>query len=249
MKMEKKATLLIQHLEAVYTMFPKPATVKRQVFIAIYHDRILKIGSGLGKEFIDKDTRILEGRNHIAVPGFLDIDFKSELLRQKSNHALDRLYTLSGILLRHGTMLIHSEHILAERKEQLRHPSVIDIHDQPYQGNVQIVYPLQQDSEYSDNICISCGYDSEAWLDQWLCAKLYAKNHPDIDSLRILAACTLNPASALKLNDYGLLKEGAKANILLFSGNELSFVMNRFYGDEGIHVIKDGIRLYPSPII
>ena len=55
--MKKKATMLIQHLEAVYTMYPKRNTIKHHAFIAVYHDRILKIGSGTGGNL---STRIQE---------------------------------------------------------------------------------------------------------------------------------------------------------------------------------------------
>lgn len=247
--MKKKATLLIQQLEAVYTMDPKPVTVKYQAFIAIYHDRILKIGSGLGKEFIDKDTKIIDGRNHIALPGFIDIDVESELLKKHTYDTAQRLQTMSGIFLRHGTMLIHSKQAAETLKEQLKHPSMIDIHTQSCKIQPEIVYPLIKKARASKHFCISCGYDNSACLDQWLCAKLFLKNHPHIKETKALAACTLNPAKALGLDDYGVLKAGAKANILLFHGKELSQVMTRFYGDELIHVIKDGIRFYPNPII
>lgn len=250
--MKKKATMLIQHLEAVYTMYPKRNTIKHHAFIAVYHDRILKIGSGTGREFTDKDTRIIEGRNHIALPGFIDIDVRSEALKQQTSDTPYQLQSLSGTLLRHGTMLIHNETVLSEVKEQLRHPSMIDVHTKSYQSKAEICRPLTMKHDLYDNkkpFCISCGYHSEPCLDQWLCAKLYAKQHDISDLTHVLAACTLYPARALGLNDYGILKQGGKANILLFSGKELSQVMKRFYGDELIHVIKDGIRFYPNPII
>lgn len=250
--MKKKATLLIQHLEAVYTMYPKLNTIKHQAFIAIYHDRILKIGSGTGSEFIDKDTKILEGRNHIALPGFIDIDVRSEILNTQTSDTAHHLQTLSGTLLRHGTMLIHNEAILKEVQEQLRHPVMIDVHTEPYHRKVEICHPLEMKHDVYDPrkpFCISCGCHKAACLDQWLCAKLYAKQHSVSNLTHVLAACTLYPAYALQLHDYGVLKQGGKANILLFSGNELSRVMKRFYGDELIHIIKDGIRFYPNPII
>ena len=148
--MKKKATMLIQHLEAVYTMYPKRNTIKHHAFIAVYHDRILKIGSGTGREFIDKDTRIIEGRNHIALPGFIDIDVRSEALKQQTSDTPYQLQSLSGTLLRHGTMLIHNETVLSEVKEQLRHPSMIDVHTKSYQSKVEICRPLTMKHDFYD---------------------------------------------------------------------------------------------------
>lgn len=247
--MKKNATLLIQQIETIYAMYPKLQTVYHHAFIAVYHDRILKIGNGLGSEYIDKDTKIINGKSHIALPGFLDISFQCDLFQHRTADSAHRLVTLSNQLLQHGTMLVHSERILPEIKMMMKHPSMIDLHDDPYAKSASIVCPLHKRIKGRQRCCISCGYDSITCLDQWLCAKLYAKRCPDIDPLKILAACTRIPAYQLKLYDYGILRQGAKANLLLFYGNELSDVLNRFTGDEIIHVIKDGIRFYPSPII
>lgn len=247
--MKKNATLLIQQIETIYAMYPKLETVYHNAYIAVYHDRILNIGSGYGSEYIDKDTKIINGRNHIALPGFLDISLQCDLFQHRTNDSAHQLITLSNQLLKHGTMLVHSDDILPEIKTMMTHPSLIDLHDETYIKNYSIVYPLHKQTKGYKRCCISCGYDSAACLDQWLCAKLYQKRYPNIDPLKILAACTRYPAYQLKLYDYGILKKGAKADILLFYGNELSAVLHRFYGDEVIHVIKDGIRFYPSPII
>ena len=71
--MKKRATLLIINLEKIYTMdmVNKHPLVFQHAFIAIHHERILAVGCGSWREYADKDTRILDGRGHIAVPGFI----------------------------------------------------------------------------------------------------------------------------------------------------------------------------------
>lgn len=246
--MKKKATLLIQQAEAIYTMYPQQNTVIHNASIAVYHDRISAIVQGAGREYIDKDTKIIDARNHIALPGFIDIAFQSTEFQQRSCNSAHQLTAVSHQLLRHGTVLIHSESIHNDIYAMLKHPSFIDLHTAAYHKTMPIVYPLLQKNKAYRRFCISCGYDTLPCLDQWLCAKLYAEHH-EIAPWKILAACTRNPATQLQLYDYGILKQGAKANILLFYGNELSSLLHRFYGDERIQIIKDGIRFYPSPII
>ncbi|MCR0384751.1 imidazolonepropionase, partial [[Clostridium] innocuum] len=73
--MKKQATLLIINLEKIYTMdsVNKHPLVFQHAFIAIHHERILAVGCGSWQEYADKDTRILDGRGHIAVPGFIEV--------------------------------------------------------------------------------------------------------------------------------------------------------------------------------
>ncbi|MFQ7536612.1 MAG: hypothetical protein ACLRL6_04205 [Clostridium sp.] len=72
----KHATLLIINLERVYTMDKVNGlpVVFQHAFIAVHHDKILAAGCGHGQEYADKDTRILDGRGHIAVPGFIEVE-------------------------------------------------------------------------------------------------------------------------------------------------------------------------------
>ena len=74
--MKKRATLLIINLEKIYTMdmVNKHPLVFQHAFIAIHHERILAVGCGSWREYADKDTRILDGRGHIAVPGFIEVE-------------------------------------------------------------------------------------------------------------------------------------------------------------------------------
>lgn len=40
----------------------------------MHHDVILEIGEGSYTHLLDKDTRILEGRSHFAIPAFIETD-------------------------------------------------------------------------------------------------------------------------------------------------------------------------------
>ncbi len=245
--MKKKATLLIQHLEAVYALYPKLTSVFHHAYIAVYHDRILALGEGSGSVYIDKDTKIIEGRGHIAIPGMLDVAVNSVLFHRVESDTARNIITLGNHFLRHGTMLIHTENTLPQAlKEMLKYPTLPDYHDLPYQQRYPIIYPLHDKAKRYRRFCISCGYENTNCLDLWLCVKLYAYRHRDIDPLSLLGACTCYPAKMLELSDYGIIKPKAKANIILLSGNHLADPLQRFHGDEAMQIIKDGIRLFPK---
>lgn len=245
--MKKKATLLIQHLEAVYALYPQLTSVFHHAYIAVYHDRILALGEGSGSMYIDKDTKIIEGRGHTAIPGMLDVAVSSTVFHHEKSDTARNIITLSNHFLRHGTMLIHTENPLSQAlKEMLKYPSLLDYHDLPYQQRYPIIYPLDDKVKRYRRFCISCGYEKTNCLDQWLCVKLYAYHHRHVDPLNLLCACTYYPAKMLQLSDYGIIKPHAKANIILLSGNDLADIIQRFHGDEAMHIIKDGIRLFPK---
>lgn len=244
--MRKKATLLIRHLEAIYPMTPKLNACIMQGFLAIHHDRILALGVGEGSIHIDKDTRIVDGWGHIAVPGFIDPMFapghKDEAMGECYDHAI--------ILLKHGTMILNSDAVSTSTKALFAHHALPDLLQCSPNPDYAIITPLNDQGEAAKQpFCISLGYPANNALDQLLCAKLYANRHPEIPHVRILAACSYYGAQALSLHDVGYLKKGARANVLLLPGATLTDVFTRFHGDEAIHVIKDGVRLYPRVLI
>ena len=217
--MRKKATLLIQHLEGIYTMTPKLTTCLSHGFLAIHHDRIWALWEGAGSNHIDKDNRIMDGWGHFTLfkhgTMILNTDTPSKAeLALFANHALPDLL---------------------DRPLDPRYTIIAPL--------------SEQNKPQEPPFCISLNYPADNALDQLLCAKLYANRHPSIPHHQILAACTLYAAQALSLTDVGYLKAGARANVLLLQGATLSDIFTRFHGDETIHVIKDGVRRYPYLLI
>ena len=74
--MKKKATLLITNLEKIYTMqtIKQKDVIYSHAYLAMHHDVILEIGEGSYTHLLDKDTQILEGRSHFAIPAFIETE-------------------------------------------------------------------------------------------------------------------------------------------------------------------------------
>lgn len=106
MYVKKQATLLIINLEKIYTMdsVNKHPLVFQHAFIAIHHERILAVGCGSWQEYADKDTRILDGRGHIAVPGFIEV--AAQLSAASTRDGLRRQLEEGMAYMRNGTLTL-----------------------------------------------------------------------------------------------------------------------------------------------
>lgn len=242
--MMKKATLLIRNLEQIYPMTPTVKTSLSNGFIAVHHDYILAIGQGQGEKYVDKDTRIVEGRSHIAIPGMIDCH-----LDLHHCSSMSELCEIAELLVRHGTMVVHSKPLKEAMRHILKPGRFVNGHDTEVKIELPI-YDLQNpDAANQHRFCISCAYPQVDCLDQLLIAKICFAHHPRLHPLHILAACTSYPAMALGCQDLGKLKRGGRANIILLEGNDFASVLRRFHGDESMQIIKDGVRLWPYLII
>lgn len=76
-----KADLVINKIKTIYTPYLKPPLKGSQMndireinngFIAVKNGKILALGEGEGKEFIDKNTIVKSEKNKIVLPGFID---------------------------------------------------------------------------------------------------------------------------------------------------------------------------------
>lgn len=250
--MKKNATLLIQHIEKIYPMVPSIYDWIAHGFIAIHHDEILALGEGDGRAYIDKDTRIIEGRSHIAIPAFLDIhmDLSSPLEKVLDHERFLLAKAYSDTLLHHGTFVINTPKAPHASLSPLFASSLnVDIVNCSCKNTYVKVTPFQKDKRKATRICISTNFPETNCLDQLLCAKLYALAHPELHAQQILAACTRNPARAMGLSAFGTIKQGGRANILLLEGNTWESILRVFHGDVRMGIIKDGIRLSPQSII
>ena len=260
--MKRKATLIIQHLERIYTMVPPHFPCIEHGFLAIHHEEIIALGEGEGWEHVDKDTRILEGRGHIAIPGMIDVSMQlpcTYKLAKNTNmvHTYSELlrYTRENceVLMRHGTLVGNLDGTVSETEsklvEQFYRPYDFDFLHKEISVRYPIVKPLVKEvKKCYQRFCISCGYGNVNCYDQFLCAKLYYRASGNA-AMQVLAACTIYPAMALGLPRVGSLAKGKLANILVMEGTDMEDVFHCFHGDERMHVIKEGTRIIPNVII
>ena len=257
--MKRYATLLIQHLSTIYTMMPEHSSCIHHGFLALYHDEIIALGVGDGNDFIDKDTRIIEGRGHLAIPACIDVSmclpitsFQEEQLPLREQDMVRYFLENTTMLMKHGTLIANQKSAFTKQEANLvalfQNPTLFDfIHQSIIKG--PIITPFQSSPvNMTEPFYLSCGYPKHNCLDQLLCAKWYYQTH-DVEATHVLAACTRYPAQALSLSKYGTLQIGNKANILLLEGATLEAVLSRFRGEEHIQVIKEGVRLFPNILI
>lgn len=267
--MKKKATLLIQHLETIYTMIPPSYPCIHHGFIAVHHDCILAIGEGEGWIWVDKDTRIIEGRAHICIPALIDVALHLPLvhhlapktditLYKKANmiHDLAR-HTRENceVMMKHGTLLGNLIRVEDEVEEQIieqfAKPYEFDFVSKEVSSSYPIIKPLQKiPSKRYRRFCISSGYEFGVidCLDQFLCAKLYYQYSQE-DPMQVLAACTIHPARALGIPRLGSLQVGKLANMIMLEGQNFEQVLRCFHTCERMQIIKEGTRIYPNVII
>lgn len=247
--MKKYATLLIKNLRHIYTMEEKDGKpiVLSKGYIAIHHDEILAIGRKGYQSFVDKDTRIVDACNHIAIPAFIEPD--ARFVMQKGSHVLE-LHEFLMRYMRHGTLTI-------QMREAIPQPFYRDYHFhvlKPLKKDVQlpVFYAIEQMHQGKLDLpaspCLSCGDEKISLQNQMLAAQMLAmKEEPD--AYELLKMLTLYPAKALKLEHLGMLKKGMCANILVLSAKNIHAFFYSLDQDQIAQIIHKGVRIYPSLLI
>lgn len=246
MSVKKYATLLIINLETVYTMDTVNAhpVVFHHAFIAVHHDWILAVGCGGWQEYADKDTRILDGRGHIAVPGFVEV--AAQLTPASEADSL-RLQLEEGMeYMRNGTLTLACEGVAASLCEQ----PYFEI-TSPQSSTIPVCSPYAQLSAHGGKryrrFCISssCKYPIQ---DQLRGAQLLGIGE-DCDAWTLLQALTVWPAKALKRKDLGHIHRDAQADILLFAHSDIHALFHTLGTQRLSQIIKKGIRVFPNILI
>ena len=234
--MKKHATLLIKNLRHIYTMEEKEGNpyVLSKGYIAIHHDEILAIGRGGYQSFVDKDTRIVDACNHIAIPAFIEPD--ARFVMQKGSHVLE-LHAFLMRYMRHGTLTI-------QMREAIPQPFYKDYHfhvlkpEQMHQDKLQLpTFP-----------CLSCADEKVSLQNQMLAAQMLAMKE-ELEAYELLKMLTLYPAKALKLDHLGMLKKGMCANILVLSAKNIHAFFYSLDQDQIAQIIHKGVRIYPSLLV
>lgn len=247
--MKKYATLLIKNLRHVYTMEEKEGKpyVLSKGYIAIHHDEILAIGRGGYQSFVDKDTRIVDACNHIAIPAFIEPD--ARFVMQKGSHVLE-LHAFLMRYMRHGTLTIQMREAIPQPFYKDYHFHVLKPQKKDFQ--LPVFYAIEQ--MHQDKLqlptfpCLSCADEKVSLQNQMLAAQMLAMKE-ELEAYELLKMLTLYPAKALKLDHLGMLKKGMCANILVLSAKNIHAFFYSLDQDQIAQIIHKGVRIYPSLLV
>lgn len=247
--MEKKATLLIKHIHTIYTMQEEgERNIQFQHgFIAIHHDEIIDLGTHDFTHLVDKDTRILDGTNHIAVPAFIEVDGTMSKNEKKGLLEQNEYFMR---YMKNGTLCIHMKPSI--RNDLLHNYHYEVLNDVDVNPSYPVVHALAHMNTTSHlqlcNFCISSSHEQVSLQSQMMAAQLLAmKDH--IDAYELLKAITINPARFLKREDLGVLDIGKCANIVLLSVKDIHSFFYSLDQNCISQIIHKGVRIYPNLLI
>lgn len=249
--MEKKATLVIKNLEHVYTMQElegKPV-IFQNAFIAIHHECIMEIGKGDFLHLCDKDTRVIDGRGHCALPAF--IECKANVPCGMNRGEQLRIYNeILMKYMRHGTLTIQ----MPAAFESI--DCVFNYHyDTVYEHEVHNKYPVltmrdvvSSHKPEGEAFCISA-YDAQYRSSNPLLVAQFMAMRFAYPVLQLLKALTIYPAMHLNLTRVGSLASGMQADIIIMNAHNLEDVFHNLEPDKVTQIIKKGVRIYPNVLI
>lgn len=243
--MKKKATLIIVNLEKIYTMQTSHGqdVVLAHAYIAMHHDVILEIGEGNYQHLLDKDTRILEGRNHFAIPAFLEVDACYPVCEKRNRMREQQEFRMN--LMQHGVLTMATDVSPATYVE-------MDVVTKHACKKIPILYAQtivnMQGKWKKKRFCISTRDAHYAFNDPLMLAQLLHMKQ-GIEPYCLLKALTLYPAKVLNLTNVGVLKKGKQADILVFYGAELSYLFSGLGNQCITQIVKKGVRIYPNLLI
>ena len=240
---EETSYALIINLEKIYTMdmVNKHPLVFQHAFIAIHHERILAVGCGSWREYADKDTRILDGRGHIAVPGFIEVE--AQLSTASKRDGLRRQLEEGMAYMRNGTLTLACR---GGGAAALREQPCFEILD-ANPACIPVMYPyaslFQKNKKRLCRFCISAA-GNYAIQDQ-LCAAQLMGMAEVYDAWTLLQALTVWPARALDRGELDISREMLGGYPFVCS-HDIHALFHTLGNRYLVQVIKKGIRIFPD---
>ncbi|MDO4465759.1 MAG: amidohydrolase family protein [Bacillota bacterium] len=236
------ATLLIKNISWLYTC-NKDEEVLQNAYIALYHDKIIKIGQDSYKDLLDPCTRIIDAKGEIVVPGFIDCDFRGsckELSGDKIREEKNVLYSMYN----NGILTVLSK----KREEKSLTQDMLLTNTEPTIPVLSYTDSLHNLSE--EKFCLSCGFGRDEKVQA---SSLQAIAY-DIQRMfcmrptKILSAMTYYPAQLFGLEDRGSIEVGKNGDLLILRVADIESYF-RSIGNSCIHrIIKNGIPVFPNII-
>ena len=236
-----KATLLIKNIENLYTC-DAHFTILKKAYIAMYHDRIIDVGTGSYRQWIENTTRVIDAVGETVIPGLIDACFTGfyhvrlgDQLRE--NGAALYAMRQNGIL----TLLANNPGV--QRKE-LTQDVLVSKKMSPFPV---ICRERQYEEEKPKQFILSCGFglpNSYVYSFQPLCYYLFNLHQVPVRTL--LESMTSLPAKAFALEDRGCIETGKLADLLVLQVPTIEHYFQTL-GRPLIHrMIKNGIQFYPE---
>lgn len=250
--MKPTATLLLINITKLYPMAKSYDEEITNAFIAIYHDKIIAMGTGDYQKYIDKDTRIINGNHCIAIPGIIDVRFeiKPPLTPYLYEHHLDQdtYYALHpAALLRDMQALLYS--MLQKGITTFAYPPLPKLYEDALKQLLHHPYECMPGVLTRTDI-ESCEYDAI----QYPCFDPFyhmrkRKESTNLSELELLKRFTSNAALALKQPQLGSIAPHQQADILLIEGTSLAYVLHQITAPIMRSIIKKGTQQFPNIII
>ena len=214
-------------------------------FIAIHHDEILDVGVHAYAQYVDKDTRIIDGSNHIAVPSFIEV---SPNIPKHCRQGARELYEIFMRYMQNGTLTMYYDKSIQKNLLQDYHYEIVQNVTCQKMPILYALKQIKQSTSFDETVCISCADDAISLQNQMMAAQLLAMKE-DIDAYHLLKALTTSPATYLNLQRYAKLKEGYIANILLLSTSDIHSFFYSLDQNRIAHIIHKGVRIFPNLLI
>ncbi|MCI8270975.1 MAG: hypothetical protein HFG16_01495 [Erysipelotrichaceae bacterium] len=254
--MKHAATLLIKDIAYVYTMETDASgedVVLKDAAIAVYHDRIIAMGSGDFSAYIDSSTRIINARGCIALPGFIDCRMQARPLL--SPYLFEQHTDMDSYYEKHGSELLRDMHawlfqLLQKGITTFSYVSKADMYEQALHRLHRHPYEYMPAVGKPGDDIMTCGYDPMKYpcIDPFYRARLLFREQ-GLCEREVLKRFTQRPAVFLGCSHIGSLRVGKQADILLAEGSSLSYVMRQLSPVVLRSIIKRGTQQFPHILI
>lgn len=238
-----QATLIIKNIENLYTC-DQQFTILKHAFLALFHDKIIKMGTGSFEDLLDPATVVIDARGECVIPAFIDCHyagFQSVRLGDQLREDHSALYAMKM----NGILTLLSPNPALQRKDLTQ-----DVFFTKHQSTLPIVETKMFKECPKFPFLLSCGFgkpNSYVYSFQPMLYQLF--NGWNVESQYLLEAMTSLVAKEFHLEDRGSIEIGKIGDLLILHVPSIEHYFQSL-GRPLIHrMIKNGIPFYPHWIV
>ena len=241
-----KATLIIVNIHGLYAVDKKngkPVRLKR-AFVAMHHERIIDYGDGDHHQWSDKDTRVIDASNEIVVPAFIDANVRFCFHLPHGDNVRIHLETMETFY-RNGITTVGCTRLPLIAPTPF-YRMVLRRNDRFHAADYACLHRRQLPDDFI--LTTSFEYENRQFYDLMPLASLLYLNQA-ASARELLDAMTLRPARLLQLDDCGIIRVGALADLLVFQARDLHELFHSFGRNRLHRIIHHGVHVWPHVII